>query len=134
MGPAIAPALVKHLRDDRYSFSDISAAWNNYQVSDAIIEILCDRHLMYSGYKFRKTPSGPEPYLSFHGYLRAKGPEKWADWAKSRTQIEIQTDFIDWCVNKEEERGFIDATQKRQILDIYNRAREEVQKEYAKQH
>ena len=44
MGPDIFPALVKHLKDDRYSFSDISAAWLNFTVGDAITEVLSDGH------------------------------------------------------------------------------------------
>ena len=133
MGPPIAPALVKHLNDDRYSFSDIVAAWVNYNVGHAVIEILCDGHYMYGGYKFRKTPSGSAVYLSFENYLLAKDPVKWAEWAKTRTQLEIQNDFIDWCVKKEHERGFVDAAQEREVLGAYEQGRKEAQKDYAKQ-
>ncbi len=131
MGTPIFPALVTHLRDDRYSFSITVAAWENLKVGDAVMEILSDGHDMFGGYKFRKAPSGFEVYLSFNDYLQARGPEKWADWAKNKTRLEVQLDFIDWCVSKEKERGFTDESQRKQVLDTYNRAREEVRKEYS---
>jgi hypothetical protein len=86
---------------------------------------------MYSGYKGRETPSGFATYLSFEGYLRDKGPEKWAEWAKNKTRLEIQEDFIEWCVVKERARGFTDADQEKKLLETYQRAREEVRKEYS---
>ena len=133
MGPPIFSALVKHLRDDRYSFSDISAAWDNHTVSDAVVEVLSDGHYMYSGYKGRKTPSGFAVYISFEDYLKDKGLEKWAEWAKDKTRFEIQMDFIDWCVAKEKARGFIDADQEKKLLVTYQEARERVRKEYSEQ-
>jgi len=39
-------------------------------------------------------------------------------------------DFIDWCVQKENERGFVDDAQKKQILRNYEAARERVKKAY----
>src|ERR1043166_6056875 len=39
MGTAIYPQLVKHLRDDRYSYSRVETAWNNYSIGDAMVEI-----------------------------------------------------------------------------------------------
>src|SRR5439155_26593155 len=106
MGPTVFPALVKHLGDDRYSYSGVVAAWGNYNVGAAIVEVLCDGHYMHSGYKSRDTPSGSGGgYLSFDGYLRARAPEAWADWARSRSRLDIQMDFIDWCIEKENERG-----------------------------
>jgi len=131
MGPPMFPALVKHLRDDRYSFSSISAAWDNLTVGDAVIEILSDGHYMYSGYKGRQTPSGFAVYLSFDAYLKDKGAEKWAEWAKDKTRLQIQMDFIDWCVVKEKARGFTDADQEKSLLARYQQARERVRKEYS---
>jgi hypothetical protein len=130
MGPAIFPALVEHLRDRRYSFSDISAAWVNCSISDAVVEVLSDGFTMHSGYKSRNTPSGSEGYLSFTDYLEVKDPEEWAQWAKDKTRLAIQLDFIDWCVSKERQRGFIDNAQEKQILDVYERARETVKEKY----
>jgi hypothetical protein len=131
MGPIIFPALVKHLRDDRYSFSDISAAWDNLTVGDAVVEVLSDGHEMFSGYKARKTRSGSGVYLSFNNYLNAQVPGKWANGAKEKTRLEIQLDFIDWCVLKENERGFVDDAQRKHILDRYAEARKEVRREYS---
>src|SRR5436853_1054319 len=44
MGPTVFPALVKHLGDDRYSYSGVVAAWGNYNVGAASVEVLCDAH------------------------------------------------------------------------------------------
>jgi hypothetical protein len=119
MGPAIFPALVKHLGDDRYSFSDVSAAWNNFTVGDAVVEVLSDDDEMFSGYKARKTPSRWAVYLSFKSYLRVKDPEKWAEQAKSKTRREIQLDFLDWLFRKVKKRGFVEEAQRKDILDRY---------------
>jgi len=131
MGPSIFPALMKHLHDDRYSYSIVVEAWNNETVGNAVVEVLCDGHYMYSGYKWRDTASGSGVYLSFPDYLKAKDPEKWAEWAKDKTKLEIQLDFIDWCVAKENERGFVGEAQKKKLLDTYQQAREKVKKEYS---
>jgi len=133
MGPTIFPALVNHLGDDRYSYSEVVAAWDNCSVGDAVVEVLDDGHYMHCGYKFRDTPSGSDGgYLNFDGYLRARGAEAWAEWAKSKSRLEIQMDFIDWCIARENERGFIDEAQRKTILGHYETARQEVKKEYSK--
>ena len=133
MGPAVFPALVKHLGDDRYSYSGVVAAWLNFTVGDAVEEVLDDGHYMHSGYKFRKTPSGSGAvYLSFNGYLKDRGAEAWADWAKSKSRLEIQMDFIDWCIVKENERGYVDEAQKKHIIQNYESAKQQVRKEYSK--
>jgi hypothetical protein len=48
--------------------------------------------------------------------------------------LEIQMDFIDWCVANERGRGFVDAEQERQVLDTYQRARDEVREKYSTTH
>jgi hypothetical protein len=132
MGPAAFPALVKHMGDDRYSYSGVVEAWLNFRVGDAVVEVLDDGHYMHSGYKYRKTPSGSDGgYLSFAGYLEARGAEAWAEWAKSRSRLDIQMDFIDWCIEKENGRGFVDEAQKKKILGNYESARQRVKKEYS---
>jgi hypothetical protein len=132
MGPPIFPALIKHLHDDRYSYSEIIEAWDNQTVGEAVIDVLSDGHDMYSGYKWRHTPTGSGGnYLSFADYLKAKNPEKWAEWAKDKTKLQIQLDFIDWCVEKEKERGFTDEVQKKELLERYEQGRERVKKEYS---
>ena len=132
MGPAVFPALVKHLGDDRYSYSGVVAAWLNFRVGDAVIEVLDDGYYMHSGYKYRETPSkSGGGYLSFKQYLDARGAEAWAEWAKSKSRLQIQMDFIDWCIVKENERGYIDEAQKKQVLGNYEAARQRVKKEYS---
>ena len=131
MGTSIFPALVIHLRDDRYSFSDISAAWDNLTVGNAVLDVLSDNHYMFCGYKARQTPSGYAGILSFDDYLKAREPVKWAAWAKSKNRLEIQLDFIDWCVAREQERGFVDEAQRKALLKTYAEARETVRKQYS---
>ncbi len=131
MGPPIFPALVKHLGDDRYSYSAVSAAWGNSTVGDSVVDILSDGHYMHSGYKARKTPVGSAAYLSFKDYLRARGPQNWAEWAKTRSRLQVQLDFIEWCMKEEQERGFIDENQRKDILHIYQSAKERVTREYS---
>jgi hypothetical protein len=133
MGPAVFPALVKHLGDDRYSYSGVVAAWLNYHVGDAVVEVLSDGHYMHSGYKVRESPSGSFSYLSFDHYLKARGAEAWAEWASTKTPLNIQMDFIDWCIVKENERGYVDEAQKKKIAEIYEAARQQVMKEYSEQ-
>jgi len=129
MGPPIYSELIKHLDDKRYSFSEISAAWLNHTVRDALIVVLSDENYMHSGYKWRAVVSGSGSYLSFNDYLDARGPKQWAAWASDKTRLAIQYDFIDWCVAEEEKRGFTDAKQREQILDNYRSARERVNTE-----
>jgi hypothetical protein len=133
MGPAVFPALVKHLGDDRYCYSDVWEAWLNHDVGDAVVEVLDDGHYLHSGYKFRETPShSGGGYLSFEDYLHDRGAESWAEWAKSKLRLEIQMDFIDWCIAKENQRGYVDEAQKKQVLETYEAARLKVKKEYSK--
>ena len=132
MGPAAFPALVRHLRDDRYSFSDVVQAWDNFTVGDAVLEVLDDGHYMHSGYLHRDVPSkSGGGYISFRDYVNARGPEKWAEWAKSKSRLDIQMDFIDWCIERENQRGYIDSDQKKKVLGRYDAARERVKKEYS---
>jgi hypothetical protein len=132
LGPPIYPELIKHLGDKRYSYSQIVAAWLNHGVSDALIVVLSDEHYMHSGYKWRDAPKGDGSYLSFEDYLRGREIEKWAQWASNKTKLEIQGDFIDWCVREEEKRGFTDESQRQRILKNYQNARVRVAEEYSK--
>jgi len=132
LGPKVFPALVKHLGDDRYSYSGVVQAWVNYRVRDVVLEVLGDDHELYGGYISRKTPSGSTGLmLTFKDYLNARGAEAWAEWAKSKSRLEIQMDFIDWCIVKENERGYVDEAQKKEILENYEAARQRVRKEYS---
>jgi hypothetical protein len=131
MGPSIFPALVKHLRDDRYSYSESTEAWTNFSVRDAVVEILCDRYTMQCGYKARNTPNGSAGALFFEDYLEVRGAEQWAEWAKEKSRLDIQMNFIDWCVEQENKRGYVDEAQKKEVLVRYEGARGRVRKEYS---
>lgn len=131
LGPTAFPDLVQHLHDDRYSYSDVTAAWDNHSVGDAIIELFCDGHYMHSGYKSRETPAHSDgTYLSFAQYLKSKNAETWANWAKNRTRLEIHNDFVDWCISKENERGWLSEQQREEVLGNYESNRTFVSKEY----
>jgi hypothetical protein len=134
MGTAAFPALIKHLKDDRYSFSTIVAAWDNCTVGDAVLDVISGGHYNVAGYKFRKTPSGSATYLSFKDYLDERDPTEWASWARSKSRLEIRRDFIDWCVANEMKRGFTDQAQRKSVLALYDAAREEAAKEYSEPH
>jgi hypothetical protein len=131
MGPRIFPSLVKHLGDDRYSYSGILGAWVNYKVGDAVLDILSDNHPMLGGYKSRKTASGDANYFTFKDYLTARGPADWSAWASGKSRQEIQLDFIDWCSRKEQERGFTDDAQRQQILRYYEQEHVRARKKYS---
>jgi hypothetical protein len=128
LGPSIYPELVKHLLDERYSYSRTIAEWGNYSVSDAIILVLSDQH-MHSGYKWREAPSGDGSCLSFEDYLKARGAEQWAAWASKKSKLEIQHDFIDWCIAEEQKRGFMNDKQRAVVLKRYEDARKRLNKE-----
>lgn len=133
LGPPIFPALVKHLYDNRYSYSMVVEAWVNCSVGDAIVEVLDDDHPMHCGYKWRDTPSGNGGgYLSFGHYLKDRDAAVWAEWAKTKSRLEIQLDFIDWCVRKENERGYVSDKQKADLLARYENARDKMKKLYSK--
>jgi hypothetical protein len=131
VGTTGLPALIKHLRDDRYSYSTVVASWDNRTVGDAVLDVVSDGHYMVSGYKVRQSPSGSAPYLSFKDYLDARGSEHWGSWARSQTRLSIQLDFIDWCVSREQERGFTDEAQRKEVLASYDQARKEARKQYS---
>jgi len=52
----------------------------------------------------RDTPTAPVTAPNFYDYFRDKGPAKWAEWAKNKTRVEIQMNFIDWCIAREQRR------------------------------
>lgn len=123
-GPEIYPALVKHLRDDRYSFSGIYAAWNNRTVGNAVEEVLSDFPHPHGEYKWRDAANGKGAgFPQFLEYLNEIGAERWAAWAASRTKHEIQLVFVDWCLAEETRRGFVDDKQREHILGLYTTAR-----------
>jgi len=110
------------LKDDRYSYSYILAAWLNFSVGDAVIEILSDHWDLPYEYKDRPTPSGEMNAFAFRDYLFERGPEKWAEWAKDKSRSEIQMDFLHWGLAKEEQRGFVNDQQRKEIVNAYKAA------------
>jgi hypothetical protein len=129
MGPAIFPALVKHMGDDRYSYSRVVQAWMNITVGDSVIELLSNFDDSGSWYLFREGPGGKSfSYPSFRDYLCAQGPDDWATWAKNKTMEEIGIAFIDWCIGFENRRGYISAAQKEEILKKYEDNRQRLRR------
>ena len=129
-GPSIFPYLVHHLHDDRYCYSTTMQAVDNRTVGDAVLNILCEQY--WSPYvKARETPQGRCSSPTFSVYLREKGESQWAQWAKDKTRLQIQLDFIDWCVATEEKRGFVDAVQRTNVLSIYEAQREASKSRYS---
>lgn len=122
IGPRIFPALVKHLRDDRYCYSAYISAWANISVGDTVLEILSAGTYWPCPYKGRATPSGGVLGLTFREYLNSRDLEKWAEWAKDRTRQEIQRSFLQWCLDREREVGFVDESQRNEIERRYEDA------------
>jgi hypothetical protein len=59
-GPAIFPKLIRHLYDDRYSYSNMGPmlpCWENYSVGQVIAYIFWDGEEFHAGYKFRHGPN-----------------------------------------------------------------------------
>jgi hypothetical protein len=77
IAPAEYPHLVKHLLDDRYSYSVIGpfasptrSGWTNHDVGDAVYMIISnDYHQWMGGYRGRRKQSPP----TFWEYLDARG-------------------------------------------------------------
>lgn len=122
MGPQIFPALIRHLRDDRYSYSCELQGWMNRSVGDAVRDVLSEGANCPYQYLSRATPSGHSRCPRFEDYLRERQPEKWAEWAKNKTRLDIQVDFLEWCFDKEKKQGFVDDTQRKEISEKYEEA------------
>jgi len=129
LGTVVYPALIKHLRDDRYSFSRDVQAWRNHTVGDAVMEILAAGPTYYGVYPSRETPDGGSvSMLFFTDYLKEQDLEKWAQWATTVTKADIQIAFITWGMKKEEERGFTSPEDREAVLGDYRRALSKYQK------
>lgn len=135
LGTAIYPALIKHIRDDRYSYSDVMAAWWNHPVGDTVIEILAAGQIYHGGYKWRTARDGRSVTMpSFRDYLDEQDVQQWAKWATSVTKADIQKNFISWGMKKEDELGFSPNKEdgnylsRETILNRYQRALEKLEK------
>jgi hypothetical protein len=130
-GPSIFPQLIQHLHDDRYCYSGIVQAVANYTVGEVILDLVCDSEDSGPVYmEGRASLTGRCEFLTFSQYIKEKKDSQWAEWAKSKTRLQIQLDFIDWCVATEEKRGFVDAEQRAKLLLRYEEKRERMKRKY----
>lgn len=113
LGLSIFPWLIKYRNDDRYSYSTSQSmngpptpAWYDQTVGGVVMDILSESlsDITWPGYIMRDTPTAPVTAPNFYDYFRDKGPAKWAEWAKNKTRVEIQMNFIDWCIAREQRR------------------------------
>lgn len=136
LAPRDYPFLLKHAHDDRYSFSVIGphgsptmSGWMNRSVGGAIDQVLCNEMEWVGGYKTREAPGGnggPPP--RFSDFIEARGGlEKWVASVAALTRVQIDLQFLDWCVRLETERGFIDDEQRKWVLERYEAKKREVQ-------
>lgn len=81
-------------------------AWYDQTVGGVVMDILSESlsDITWPGYIMRDTPTAPVTAPNFYDYFRDKGPAKWAEWAKNKTRVEIQMNFIDWCIAREQRR------------------------------
>jgi hypothetical protein len=133
--------LLKHAYDDRYSFSVIAphasptmSGWMNHSVGQAIDRIFSNEMEWVGGYKTREAPGGnggPPP--QFSDFIDARGgDEKWVASVAALTRVQIDLQFLDWCVRLETDRGFIDDEQRKWVLERYEAKKREVQAAPAK--
>jgi hypothetical protein len=121
MGTEIYPALVKHLDDDRYSYSGVYAAWVNHSVGQMIVDIMATGIEPHMGsYKSRQNPNGYNGPPSFEQMAKELGGfDKYASQAKGRSKVELQREYVEWHVAKERSYGFIDNEQERKVIEEY---------------
>jgi hypothetical protein len=121
MGTDIYPILAEHIHDDRYSYSDVSAAWINISVGQMVVEIMAEGIQPHLGsYKFRKNPKGSNGPPSFAQMVKEFGGfEKYALHAKGRSKAELRNEYVQWLVAKERNYGFIDQAQQQNVIGAY---------------
>lgn len=136
LGPSIFPHLLKHLDDDRYSYSDepfISgmrgSGWMNHTVGEAVDLVLTNDLSWVSGYKLRESADGKaHTPLFIEDYIKTRGGlEAWVAAVKDRSRVEVFTEFIDWCVAEEKKRGFLDKEDEERVLEVYLEKRKEIE-------
>jgi len=119
MGTPIFPELVRHLNDQRYSYSFCYAAWVDHSVGYAVQQIMADvvgEGFSPCGYKLRENPSGWNSPPSFGEMMRETGAEKYAERAKGMTTKQAQKEYVKWYMEKEKGHGFKDKKQEQDIL------------------
>lgn len=133
--------LLKHAYDDRYSFSEIGphgsptmSGWMNHSVGHAIDRIFSNEMEWVGGYKTREAPGGKGgPPPRFSDFIEARGGvEKWVASVADLTRVQIDLQFLEWCVRLEMERGFVDDEQRKWVLERYEAKKREVQAASAK--
>lgn len=143
LGPSAFPHLLKHLDDDRYSYSDqpfISGingeGWMNHSVREAVYDFVLTGNLDWvGGYKSREGADG-KGYtpLTFEDYLKIRGGlEVWVAAVKDRTSVSVFTEFIDWCISEEKKRGFESKEDEEFILGHCLKTRKEIEEAGAKE-
>ncbi|MCW1884843.1 hypothetical protein OKA04_08895 [Luteolibacter flavescens] len=136
LGPAAFPYLIKHLEDDRYSYSDqpfISNSdgpgWSNNSVGSAVYLVLTNGITFAGGYKIREGPDGKDLIpLTITDFIAVRGGMKaWVEAVKDRSRAAVFTEFIDWCIAEEKKRGFKDKEDEDRIVSVYLKKRAEIE-------
>jgi hypothetical protein len=137
LGPSAFPFLLKHLDDDRYSYSDepfISgmngSGWMNHTVGEAVYLVLKNDLDWVGGYKLRDGADGRAHMpLRIEEYINTRGGlEAWVVAVKDRPRVEVFTEFIDWCMAEEKKRGFPSKKDEEWILGAYLKERAKIEK------
>jgi hypothetical protein len=120
LGIAAFPDLVAASDDDRYSYSQVNAALWNYSVGDACFGILESQVDFYGcGYKSRDGAEGRSAVKP--SYLRHArhngGLAAWWASHQGRAITELQIESLRWTISQEESIGFVDAKQRREIIE-----------------
>lgn len=136
LGPSAFPHLLKHLDDDRYSYSDepfISgvngSGWMNHTVGEAVDLMLTNELSWVGGYKIRDGAYGKAHMpLTIGDYIETRGGmEAWVAAVKDRSRVEVFTEFIDWCVAEEKKRGFPNKEDEERVLGVYLKKRKAIE-------
>lgn len=136
LGTAAFPALIEAQDDERYSYSQVVAAWNNWSVGAACYLILKRQIETYRyGYKSRSLPDGGS--LKKPSYLAqvagTVGLDAWWEQRKDRNLRELQTEAVQWTIEREKAAGFVDVQQQQEILVPLQARLRELQQEAVEQ-
>lgn len=126
IGPKIYPFLLKHLNDDRYSYSEefiFKVGWEgiiNITVGGVIEKDIFYHNLELYLYRERKDRNGKIVHQpNYLGYVASKGDiNKWIETIKDQPRSKIEIDFFDWCIAYEKKRGF---SSKKKEVDLLSR-------------
>jgi hypothetical protein len=119
MGILAFPQLVAASDDPRYSFSRVVAANYNLSIGNACFEIVASQVLPGGyGYKSRKGAGGRDASNPQYDWNRGVGEnlKKWWVMRKGRSLAEVQISVARWTIAREQAIGFIDETQRNQVL------------------